>query len=297
METYNLTASIVTYQNDFSRLYKTISSFISSPLKVKLYIIDNSPTDTLKAHILKINDSKGSNGSTNSSITYIFNQGKNIGYGSAHNKAISECLKFSKYHVILNPDLYFHSEVLEKLYQLMEDDLEIGLITPKILYPNNNMQACCKLIPTPLNLFVRRFIKIKKISESLNKKYELLDFGYNKIMEIPIISGCFMFFRATTLKDIGLFDERFFMYLEDVDLCRRVHHYYHFKDNDKNKNKKYKVIFNPSTTIYHDYEKGSYKNIKLLMYHLSSSIKYFNKWGWFFDSERKKINQNALKSI
>lgn len=273
MKPYQITASIVVYENDFNRLQKTIYSFVNtSTLNVKLYIIDNSPTDLLRDLILKLRDER---------IIYLFNNGKNIGYGGAHNKAMIESLEISDYHVILNPDLYFKDNVLETLFQSMENDNSIGLITPKILYPDESIQSCCKLIPTPLNLFARRFLKIKNILDNLDREYELIDSGYNRVMEIPIISGCFMFFRTKTLKEIGLFDERFFMYLEDVDLCRRVH------------KTKYKVIFNPNATIYHDYEKGSYKNFRLLIYHVLSSIKYFNKWGWIFDEERKQINSIA----
>jgi len=56
-------------------------------------------------------------------------------------------------------------------------------------------------------------------------------------------------------------------------------------------------IFYPYVHIYHEYGKGSYKNKKLLMYHIQSAIKYFNKWGWFNDSERKKINQEILEKF
>jgi hypothetical protein len=103
-------------------------------------------------------------------------------------------------------------------------------------------------------------------------------------MNIPYLSGCFMFFRTKALQDVGLFDERFFMYMEDVDLSRRMH-------------SKYKTIFLPTVSIYHEYEKASYKNFKSLKMHLKSSIQYFNKWGWFIDKERKKINIKALQDI
>ena len=59
----------------------------------------------------------------------------------------------------------------------------------------------------------------------------------------------------------------------------------------------YKSIYYPEVSVFHEYEKGSYKNSKLLRYHLLSAARYFNKWGWFFDKERSKINKNILKKL
>jgi hypothetical protein len=88
-----------------------------------------------------------------------------------------------------------------------------------------------------------------------------------------------MFLKCEVLKDIGLFDENIFMYLEDTDLNRRIH-------------SKYKTIFYPKVEIVHEYAKESYVNKKLLMFHIKSAIYYFNKWGWIFDRQRDEINQN-----
>ncbi len=114
--------------------------------------------------------------------------------------------------------------------------------------------------------------------------YEFRFTGYGKIIYVPYLSGCFMFFRTEALKQAGLFDERFFMYLEDVDLSRRIH-------------KHYRTVYYPEISVFHQYEKGSYKNSKLLKYHLQSAIKYFNKWGYFFDKDRQEINKKILKKL
>ena len=74
------------------------------------------------------------------------------------------------------------------------------------------------------------------------------------------------------------------MYLEDYDLCRRM-------------KKKGKIIYYPSNYIIHEYQRGHKNNMRLLYYFISSTIKYFNKWGWFFDVNRKNINHSTLKSL
>jgi hypothetical protein len=93
-----------------------------------------------------------------------------------------------------------------------------------------------------------------------------------------------MLLRTEALEKVGLFDERFFMYPEDIDLTRRIHRHY-------------ATCFYPDVSVIHAHTQGSYKNRKLLWIHLINMAKYFNKWGWLCDSERRKINAETLKSI
>jgi len=266
-----INGSIVLYHDEKVQLMRAIESFLSTRLSVKLYLIDNSSNDNLKE--LEKLDNR---------IVYIFNNA-NLGYGKAHNIAIKKSIGDGvPYHLVLNPDVYFDKGVIEELYEYMEENPDVGSVMPKVLYPDGELQYLCKLLPTPLDLILRRFIPSKKWKEKRNEIYELRFTGYDKIMNIPYLSGCFMFLRVDILKKVGLFDERFFMYLEDTDLSRRIY-------------RVTKNIFYPYVHIYHEYGKGSYKNKKLLMYHIQSAIKYFNKWGWFNDSERKKINQEILE--
>ena len=268
-----ISASIVLYHNSNKQVKKAISSFFNTDLEVKLYLVDNSTNDGLK-ELESIDDR----------VEYIFNNA-NLGYGSAHNIAMRKSIEDGTlYHVVLNPDIYFDKDVLDKLFNYMESNKDIGNIIPQVRYPDGNVQHLCKLLPTPVDLILRRFIPSKSWKEKRNEKFELRFSGYDKIMNIPSLSGCFMFLRASTLKEVGLFDENIFMYLEDVDLNRRIH-------------SKYKTIFYPEVEIVHEYAKESYVNKKLLVYHIKSAIYYFNKWGWFFDKERDNINNKTLTKL
>ncbi len=267
--------SIVLYKNS-STINKVVENIFANRLISKIYLIDNSPTDELKS--LKDLDNR---------IEYIFNNA-NLGFGKAHNIALRKSIEEGiPYHLVLNPDVYFDKGVLEELYSFMEKNSDVGLVMPKVLYPNGEIQYVCKLLPTPFDLFGRRFLNFgpfKKYIEKRNELYELRFTGYDKIMEVPYLSGCFMFIRTKVLEKVGLFDEKFFMYLEDTDLSRRIH-------------KVSKTIYYPYVHIYHEFGKGSYKNLKLLKYHIESAIYYFNKWGWFFDKERKLINKKTLDTL
>ncbi len=265
--------SIVLYKNKKSDIKRILLKILKNELINKIYLIDNSPDDSLKM----LSD-------LNKKIYYIFNN-KNIGYGAGHNIVLRKTISDNiPYHLVMNPDVYFDKNVIEKLMEYTEKNEKVGLVMPKVLYPNKEIQYLAKLLPTPLDLIFRRFLPFKKYKEKMNEKYELRFTKYNKIINAPSLSGCFMFLKTKILKDIGLFDERYFMYLEDVDLSRRIH-------------KKYKTIFYPKITVIHEYQKASYKNIKMLSLHIISAIKYFNKWGWIFDKERVIVNENTIKNI
>jgi GT2 family glycosyltransferase len=217
-------------------------------------------------------------------IEYIFNNA-NIGYGSAHNIAMRKSIDDGvNYHLVLNPDIYFESGVLEKLFEYMEFNQDVGHVMPKVVYPNGELQYLTKMIPTPADLIFRRFIPFKNWKEKKAYKYELRFSGYDKIINVPYLSGCFMFLRVKVLEEIGVFDERFFMYPEDIDLTRRIH-------------EKYKTIFYPEVSIVHEHEKASFKSFKMMKIHMWNMIKYFNKWGWFFDKNRTDINKKLLEEL
>lgn len=266
---FDLTVSIVAYNNNSDHLRAAIESALKSKLNTKLYLIDNSPHDQLKA----LAQYPG--------CEYIFNN-RNLGFGKAHNIAMQKALSESKYHLVLNPDIYFEEGVLEKIFEYMEMNADVGQIMPKVLYPTGEVQRLCKLLPSPADLFLRRFFPWVKGASKRNRKYELAESGYNRIMNIPYLSGCFMFLRTSVLGETGFFDDRIFMYIEDADLTRRIH-------------LRYKTLFFPSVHVYHHYNKGSYKNLKLMLYNIHGAIVYFSKWGWIFDSERKRINRQVIR--
>lgn len=269
---HELSASIVVYKGNLKMLSKSISSFMNATTVSKLYVIDNSPTDGARQ---LINDSR---------IEYTFNN-KNVGFGAGHNIALRKAMSEGfQYHVVLNPDVYFDTDAIKNLFHFMEVNKEVGLCMPKVLYPNGRLQPLCKLLPTPRILIYRRFLFfMHKYLARENHFYELQFSGYNKIMDVPFLSGCFMFLRTEALRKVGLFDEKIFLYTEDVDLSRRIHKYY-------------RTVFNPEVTIYHYHQRGSYRNLRLLLYNIHSAIIYFNKWGWL-DPERDLINQKALVRI
>ena len=271
---YDVTASIVLYNNDRT-IRNAVRSFLNTSLSVKLYLVDNSETDKQQKLLsdLLMDDR----------IEYIFNN-KNVGFGKGHNIALENIYSISRYHLILNPDVTFEAGVIEELFDFMERNEDVGQVLPKVIFKSGELQKLCKLLPNPFNLFGRRFCMNFKWAEKLNKQYELDGFNYDRCINLSNLSGCFMFLRTKDVQEIGGYEARYFMYMEDIDLTRRMHRIAN-------------TVFYPYVTIVHEYEKGSYSNIKLLKHHIMSAIKYFNKWGWIFDMERRRFNAGVIENL
>ena len=272
---YDLTACIVTYNTNEEVLEKIINCFQKLKLNFKLFISDNSEKDKLREFIKKFNDDR---------IEYIFNN-SNKGFGAGHNVIINKLLNKeldSKYHLVMNSDVYFEEDVVEKLLDYMSNHEKIGQIGPRITGKDGTLTYSCKLFPTPLNLIMRRFIPLKKIVEKMDYDYEMRWYNYKDIVEGALLSGCFMLLRTEVFEKVGKFDEKYFMYLEDYDFCRRI-------------GEKYEVIYYPEVEIMHEHAKSSYKSRKMLLIHIKSALTYFNKWGWIFDKKRSEANKKLKK--
>jgi len=265
----NLNISIVLFNSEFALIANLVKALKINACINQIYLVDNSP---LRNNAFEICDAN-----------YIFT-GKNLGYGAGHNLAIQKSINDGvRYHLVLNSDICFDTSVLKALLQKMEKNPDIGLIMPKILNIDGSVQFLPKLLPTPFNLLIRVIRPLKKIFYLKNEEYTLENY-LEEELNVPIISGCFSLFRIEALKKVGLYDEIFFMYFEDFDLSRRIH-------------STYKTIYYPTVSIIHAHERGAATSFRLFKIFIKSAIIYFNKYGWFFDRERRKINNSVLNQI
>ncbi len=246
----HITASIVVYKNDPIELQKIIDTFLEYPSSRTIYIIDNSPTAFLKEKIYA------------DRMIYIFS-GSNLGFGKGHNTIIDRIKQQSDYHLILNPDISFRSKILEKLIIQLQKDTQLSMIAPKACYPSGELQYTARKFPTILELLCR-FLNLFK---TYTEKKEYRDQGILTPFFPDFVQGCFMLFKTVDFLDLKGFDERYFMYMEDVDICKKI-----------DVSGKRKLYF-PATEIIHIHRKGSSKELRLFFIHISSIIKYFMKWG------------------
>jgi len=266
-----LSASIVAYKNPAPVIQRAIDCFLAGTKESTLYLIDNSPTQELNALTLPAR------------VEYISNV-RNAGFGAAHNIALRKTLHTSDYHLILNPDISFDADVLPALHQFMESHRDVGLVMPKVLNPAGELQYLCRLLPTPRTMVLRSPLNFLQVAaKKENYYYELQFADHNAIMDVPFLSGCFMFIRTSVLVKSGLFDERFFLYAEDVDLSRRIQRYS-------------RTVYFPGVTIRHHSAGLLPEHMGRLLHKVRSLIQYFNKWGWFNDAERDHINEQTLRA-
>lgn len=262
--------SIVIYNTSHTDLDLLLKSFEKVKADVQIYIVDNSPTNALSFYFEK-----------KLNIVYIHNP-TNPGFGASHNIAIQKSVENNvDFHFIINPDIYFSEDVITPMIEFMSNNPKVGMMMPQILNEDGTVQNLPKLLPSPFGILMRKFKKPRFIYNSFIEKYELQNIPPNQIYEAPILSGCFTLLKLEAIKKIGGYDDHFFMYFEDWDLSRRM-------------NQKFKTIYFPKVSVYHGYESGANKNKRLFKIFIQSAIHYFNKWGWFFDMERAKINKKTL---
>lgn len=266
-----ISASLVLYRSRKDQYEAAIKSFLDSVPTGTLYVVDNSPEPLDSDYF------------SDTRVHHMHN-GQNIGFGAAHNRAIRVACHESDLHLILNPDIQFGGNVLDVLSDHFNKDANLAVAMPKVVYPDGSLQRLCKLLPTPNDLIARRFLPFNGLRQRLNRRYEMHDLCQEQPSEVPTLSGCFLVIRSKNLLDVGGFDERYFMYMEDVDLVRRLALVG-------------KALYIPTISVVHEYAKGSYKNRRLLGYHIKSAIRYFNKWGWFFDKYRKARNDICIKEM
>lgn len=255
MDQIEISLAIVTYNNSkiIENTVKSILTNIPKEYSYKLYIIDNDSKDNTLDLVRKTDEN-----------IEIIEIGTNKGFGYGHN-AILDVIN-SKYHFVVNPDIEIENpEEIRKMVNHLEKNPDIGMISPLIVNPDLTIQYLCKTNPTVFDMLIRRISP--NFFKKRQDKYIMKETGYNKIMRLDYASGSFMVCRTDIYKAIKGFDDRFFMYLEDADITRRV-------------NQISKVIFFPDARVVHAWERSGHKSLKFAKITIQSMILYFNKWGW-----------------
>ena len=209
-------------------------------------------------------------------LRYMF-MGANLGYGKAHNVALRESAYYqTDLHLVINSDVQVKAEDIDAMCDWMMNNQQVGQLMPRVLNPDGSQQYLAKRLPTPLDVFGRRFLPAWMMKRR-NKRYELRDRNLDRPINAPYLSGCFMLLRTSAAVEAGLFDERYFMYPEDIDLTRTIH-------------RDWLTLYYPEWSVTHIHAHDSYKNKHMLWIHIQNMCRYFNKWGWLFDKERRAFN-------
>ena len=269
MEKQDVTCSIVAYKASVAELRKLAEGMLSCHRVKEVVVVDNFGG----VDYAELKEIKG--------VRWLDYVG-NLGYGRGHNRAIRSVREESTYHLVVNVDVSFDSDVIARIARYMDANKAVGLVGPRIEDENGRLQHLCKLLPSPLDLFVRRFFRGSRVRDRRTSRLDLSTvMSYSAAAIIPWLSGCFLMFRTSTAFEVGLFDERFFMYMEDLDFSRRMH--------ERAENRYF-----PEVTVTHTHAAASYANLGMLTHHVRSAVQYFNKWGWWGDRNRNEINRATL---
>lgn len=204
--------------------------------KFRMIAVDNASSDR-SVEILKNNFPE----------VFLIKNSINGGFGKACNEGIKYAKKLQSWSVVLlNQDAIVEPNFLEAGQKILENN-EIGLACPKITYGFTNkiwwvggkIKRGAQLLTAPNFRVAEHIFKGASDRKQFNSPYET-----------DYVTGCAVFIRTGTLNKVGLFDERFFMYSEDIDLSIRV------------KKAGFKLLFFPSTVVHHQVEKGSKKTIR-----------------------------------
>lgn len=203
---------------------------------------------------------------------------ENIGFGKSINIAIEKAK--GEYLFIINADMIIdEKKAIEKLLEYIENNKDVGMVGPKLLNVNNTIQQSCFRFYTPITVICRRtMLGRTSFGKKVLDEFLMEDiFKKGDVSEpIPVdwLMGSAMMVRKSDLQKVGVFDERFFMYFEDVDWARR------FWENGL------KVIYFPKVKMYHYHFQSSKKKSffdsmfnNYARIHIRSAIKYFTKYG------------------
>ncbi|MDP3837225.1 MAG: glycosyltransferase family 2 protein [bacterium] len=203
----------------------------------------------------------------------LINSPANLGMGGGNNIGIRETS--GAYILVANPDIVFTPDSIKQIYEYIKVTPEAAIVGPKLLNPNGSLQYSCARFP---NFFlpVLRRTRLGRYLPSVIDHYLMKSTNHNEIKAVDWIMGaCFVLRRDELFIEGKLFDERFFMYFEDVDLCRRA------RAAGKS------TIYYPEAIVTHDHQRDSARlpwyhalvSDKLAKEHLKSWWKYFMKWG------------------
>ena len=189
--------------------------------------------------------------SPDSRVRFIYNETP-LGFGTNHNKAFA--FGASTYFCVLNPDISFITNPFPKMLEslLVKD---IGLVAPMVKNSNGFMEDTVRHFPTPVGIIARRLLVF-------NDCYVFSEGDPNFMVEW--VGGMFMFFRSSAYAQIAGFDERYFMYVEDVDICTRL-----WKAGIK-------VMVCPSAIVIHEANRASRRNWQHMRWHIASLLRYFS---------------------
>ena len=228
----------------------------------EIIVVDNKSEDE-SIDYLREADKKGT--------IRLIESGANLGYGKANNLGVKHAK--GEFIVISNPDIFVKQDTMQKMLDHLKKNKKIGILAPRLRYYNGKIQESCRRYMTFLDLVIKR-TPLKKIPTFKKRldHYLMNDFDHNKTQSVDLVTGAYFMMKKAVYDEVKGFDPRYFLFMEDYDLCLKVH------------KAGYQVVYFPETEAEHYHKRLSGGNILGLLFHrvfwshLKSSFQYFWKW-------------------
>ena len=205
-------------------IYRTLDG-----LKFEVLVIDNHSRDKGLAALEKLFPQ----------VRFIKNP-CNEGFAKANNRAAE--LSKGTTLLFLNPDTRLTEGAVASMHTHLLATPKIGVLGPKVLNPDGSLQYSCRSFPTLWTGLFNRYSLLSRLfpNNQFTRRYLMTDFDHKETRQVDWVSGCCLMMRSPTFKSVGGFDEHYFLFNEDVDLCRTL------KDHN------YKVVYFPDARVFHD---------------------------------------------
>ena len=236
-------AVIIVNYNAGQWLQKSVASALQSTQVTQVYVVDNASTDN---SIAELKVSLGDPSVFSEKISWILNS-ENLGFGSANNQALEKILDNQLSNVdfvlLLNPDCELSRDVLPAMLPYFDKYQELGMASCVINNVDGSIQSTCRRnFPTPWAAFLR-MSQLQRLGFARQHDFDLGSQPLpGEFDMVEAISGAFMLVRVNAIREVGIFDEAYFMHCEDLDWCKR------FSENG------WQVGFVPEVSVLH--EKG-----------------------------------------
>lgn len=206
-----------------------------------------------------------------SQIIYIHSQA-NVGFGAGNDIGIKQAK--GEYLLLVNPDVEIWENAVLEAVRFLDEHKEVGILGGQLRYPTGAIQDSYRSFPSLPDQFIKRigFLRKQKSLRKRVSKYLMWDKDPSVTEPVDWVVGGFMFIRKKAYETVGGFDQRYFLFMEDVDLCRKMWEH------------GYAVYYHPKVSATHREERLSGGGIrdffrkKTMRIHTASAIKYFWKY-------------------
>lgn len=270
----SLSISIVTYRQEEGPLHECLVSLATaidyarqqgSITDYLVTVIDNSTDTDIQDGLRKLIESTWQRPGT---TLRLLPTRQNLGYGRAHNLAITTSTM--DYHLVLNPDVVLDRESLHNACMFMRAHDRTALLTPDVYNGHSEREYLNKNYPDVTTLLLRGFAPgfVKKRFTERISRYELRDRDPAQIRhDVPLASGCFMFFNTALLQQVGGFLDDYFLYFEDYDLSMRIRELG-------------EIAYSPDVLIVHHGGNAAKKGFRHIVMFVRSAATFFGQHGW-----------------